>query len=65
MEKLTLSVAEAAEIVGISRAQMYQVVKIKGFPCIQIGKRLRVSYPGLKRWLEEKASEGWCYDTRI
>lgn len=61
MEKLTLSVAEAAKIVGISTSRMYQIVKIKGFPCIQIGKRLRVSAKGLERWLEEKAAEGWCY----
>lgn len=62
MEKLTLSVAEAAKVIGVSRARMYQLVKIKGFPCVQIGKRLLVSAKGLERWVEERATEGWCYD---
>ena len=59
MEKLTLSVAEAAKIVGISTRYMYDVVKIKGFPTIQIGRRLLVSAKGLERWLEEQAQKGW------
>jgi len=60
MEKKTLSVAEAAEVVGISERYMYNLVKTKGFPTIQIGKRLLVSRPGLERWLEEQAQKGWC-----
>ena len=59
MDKLTLSVAEAAEIVGISTRNMYNLVKTKGFPTIQIGKRVRVSAPGLVCWLEEQAQKGW------
>lgn len=31
-EKLTLSVPEAAQIVGVSQSKMYEIVKIKGFP---------------------------------
>ena len=58
----TLSVAQAARVVGISRARMYELVKIKGFPCIQIGRRLLVSTKGLERWLDEKAQAGWCCD---
>ena len=60
MDKLTLSVAEAAEIVGISTRNMYNLVKTKGFPTIQIGQRVRVSAPGLVRWLEEQVQKGWC-----
>lgn len=61
-QKLTLSVPEAAELIGVSRARMYEIVKIKGFPCVQIGKRLLVSVKGLERWIEERAAEGWCYN---
>ena len=59
-EKLVLSVAEAAKIVGISDRYMYSLVKTEGFPTIRIGKRLLVSRPGLERWLEAKAQKGYC-----
>lgn len=59
MEKKTLSVAEAAKVVGISDRYMYDLVKTKGFPTIQIGRRLLVSAKGLERWLDEQAQKGW------
>ena len=59
-EKLTYSVQEAAEVVGISTSRMYQLVKTTGFPVVQIGRRLRVSKKGLERWVEEQAAKGWC-----
>ena len=58
-EQLTLSVPEAAQIVGVSQSKMYEIVKIKGFPTIQIGRRLLVSAKGLERWIEEQAEKGW------
>lgn len=59
MAKLTLSVPEAAEIIGISKSKMYELVRSKGFPTIQVGKRLLVSAKGLERWIEEQAEKGW------
>jgi excisionase family DNA binding protein len=55
----TLTVPEAAEIVGISKSKMYEVVKMKGFPTIQIGTRILVSAKGLECWLDEMAEKGW------
>ena len=60
MEKLTLSVPEAAEVIGVSASKMYGIVKSKGFPTIQVGKRILVSAKGLERWIEEQAQKGWC-----
>lgn len=60
MVKLTLSVPEAADALGVSRARMYQIIKIKGFPTVQVGKRLLVSVKGLERWVEDQAEKGWC-----
>ena len=59
MEKKTLSVAEAAKVVGISVRYMYDLVKTEGFPTIRIGRRLLVSTKGLERWLDEQAQKGW------
>lgn len=58
-QKLTLSVPEAAEIIGVSPSKMYEVVKIQGFPLVKLGKRLLVSRKGLERWVEEMAQKGW------
>lgn len=57
--KLTLSIPEAAEVIGVSRSQMYTLAKSKGFPTVQVGRRLLVSTKGLERWVEEQAAKGW------
>lgn len=58
-QKRTLTVPEAAKIVGISPSKMYQLVKVKGFPTIMIGTRILVSAKGLEEWLDEQARKGW------
>lgn len=60
MAKLTLTIPEAAEAIGVSRSHMYILAKSKGFPTIQVGRRLLVSIKGLERWVEEQAAKGWC-----
>lgn len=59
LTKKTLTVPEAAEVVGISRAKMYELVKVEGFPTIMIGNRILVSAKGLEEWLEAQARKGW------
>lgn len=59
MEKLTLSASEAAQVIGISRPRMYQLMKVNGFPTVQVGRRLLVSRKGLERWVEEQSKIGW------
>lgn len=58
-KKLTYSVSEAAEVLGISRSQMYEIARIKGFPTIMIGKRILISIKGLEAWVEEQSKLGW------
>lgn len=59
MGKLTLSVPEAAKVVGVSNAKMYQLVRTEGFPTVHLGGRILVSAKGLERWIEEQAQKGW------
>lgn len=59
MAKLTLSIPEAAEVIGISKTKMYELARTKGFPTIQVGKRILVSAKGLERWVEEQANKGY------
>lgn len=54
-QKRVYSVSEAAEVLGISRSRMYELVKIKGFPMFNVGTRILVSIKGLERWIDEQA----------
>lgn len=58
-EKLTLSVPEAAEQLGVSTTTMYRIARIKGFPAIRLGRRILVSKKQLPIWVEEMAKKGW------
>ena len=52
-EKLTYSVPEAARVLGVSTSNMYQIIKMEGFPVVELGKRRLIPIKGLERWLEE------------
>ncbi len=52
IHRLTLTVEEAARILGISRAFAYEAVARGEIPCIRIGKRILVPIAGLNRLLE-------------
>ena len=57
--KLVYSVAEAAEVLGISESRMRQLARTDGFPTIRVGKRLLISIKGLERWVDDQAAKGW------
>lgn len=58
-EKLTYSVAEAAEVLGVSVANMYNIIKMDGFPVMMLGKRRLIPIKALERWVEKMAEQGW------
>ena len=51
--KLTLSVEEAAKVLGIGRNLCYDRVKTGEIPAIKIGRRLLVPKAALEKLLEE------------
>ena len=55
--KLTLNMAEAAELAGVSVPIMRQLANRKDFPAIRAGKRWVIPYDAFKRWLEDRANE--------
>lgn len=57
--KLTMSVPEAAKLLGISIPSMYNLARTEGFPTLMLGKRMMISVKGLERWVEEQARLGW------
>lgn len=55
-EKLTLTVEEMGERLGISRSVAYQLVREKDFPVIRISeRRLIIPIKSLEKWLSDRA----------
>lgn len=51
MEKLTCTVKEWAQIVGISLPRAYDMTHIEGFPVVCVGNRRIVLLEQAKQWL--------------
>ena len=54
--KLGISVTEAAELLGISRNQAYELARRDDFPSLNIGGRIVVSLRGLEDWVDRQAA---------
>lgn len=52
-----LSVAQAAEVLGISTVSLYKLIKKdNSFPVVQLGRRKTVPKEHLKNWIDSKIS---------
>ena len=54
-DKLTLSVPETAELLGVSVPLVYQLVKRSDFPALKIGTRTLINRRLLEAWLDREA----------
>ena len=52
-EKLSLSVTEAAELLGIGRNLMLKLVTVPGFPAIRFKKKILINKNKLQQWFDE------------
>jgi len=52
VHRLTVTVEEAAQVLGISRATAYEAVGLGEIPCIRIGRRILIPRMALDRLLE-------------
>ena len=51
--KVTLTVAEAAQVIGISKPKMYELVRAGKFRTVKIGKKILISRQSLMDWLKK------------
>ncbi len=58
VERLTLTVEEAAQLLGISRGLAYEMARCGKLPVVRFGRRLLVSRGALKRMLDQPGDEG-------
>ena len=56
MEKLVYSVREAAEVLDVSKSYLYELVKRKEIPSLQLGKRRVIPKSYLEQWIQEKVN---------
>lgn len=61
--KLTLTVEEAAEALGISRALAYQLIATKELPSLRLGRRIVVPRRALEVLLEAAIQVAYPSDT--
>ena len=52
---LMLSVPDLTEVLGISRAGAYELVKSKGFPALHIGNRIVIPKDELIAWIKRSS----------
>ena len=56
LERVTLSVSEAAKALGVSAPVAYELCRRDDFPAFKLGGRVLVSYQGLIAWAERMAA---------
>ncbi|EEG78115.1 helix-turn-helix domain-containing protein [Dethiobacter alkaliphilus] len=54
-EKLTISVEEAGQILGIGRSLAYKLAKERAFPVLPLGRKLVVPTEEFYQWIREKS----------
>lgn len=54
--KLTLTITEAAQILGVSRSKMYELIHSRDFPCFRLGRRQLISRAGLAEWVSARTA---------
>jgi excisionase family DNA binding protein len=50
-----LRIAEAAELLGVSRSTLYQLVSANAVPVVRVGRLVRIPRDALLRWIENQA----------
>lgn len=53
MEPLAVNMAQAAQMLGVSRPTVYRLAKLPGFPVIRLGGCTRVLVDDLREWVRQ------------
>lgn len=60
IDRVTLSVAETAAALGVSRPTVYTLLHRQDFPAFRVGGRTLVSAEGLREWVAAQAGGEKC-----
>lgn len=57
MERLLLKPLEAAQVLGIGRSLIYELIARREIPSVRLGRCLRVPKESLQQWLKEREEQ--------
>lgn len=57
MEKLLVSAEEAAELLGVGRSTIYDLMRMRVLPSVKIGRARRIPLSALQVFVERLAEE--------
>ena len=57
LEPLAISAPEAAQLLGVSKPTVYQLMNQADFPAFKIGTRTLISVEGLREWTRKPVSQ--------
>lgn len=49
---LSLTVTDVASVLGLSMRNAYELCHSKGFPCVQVGRRMIIPKLAFIKWME-------------
>lgn len=55
LEPLVVSAAETAQLLGVSRPKVYELMQRADFPSFKCGNRTLISVEGLREWVRAQA----------
>jgi len=64
VDKLTISVSEAAEVLGISRGKAYEQVSSGCLPSIRVGRRILIPKHSVSEFLGRKTEESFRIEAK-
>ncbi len=57
MDKLLLKPMEAAEMIGVGRSRIYELLSSNSLESIKIGRSIRISFRALNKWVEQQETD--------
>lgn len=64
MERLLLRPAEAAELLGLGRSTVYELLSAGSLPAIRVGSSVRIPAAALRQWVEQRLRASESEPTR-
>jgi excisionase family DNA binding protein len=50
--KMAYTIEEAAELLSLSRAQLYRLIEVEDLPTVKVGKARRITYAQLEQFVQ-------------
>jgi excisionase family DNA binding protein len=54
LQPLLLNVPQVAQLLGLSRTKVYELIATEGLPVLKFGRAVRVSFKSLQQWVDQR-----------